>query len=76
MEPKTEGPQQSSMDITSVMLDVNEVGRLLGCSPRHVYRMADAGRMPRPVKLGRLVRWSRVVLEKWIEAGCPSCRQR
>ncbi|HOW69216.1 MAG TPA: helix-turn-helix domain-containing protein [Phycisphaerae bacterium] len=57
------------------LLDVKAVAELLGCSPRHVYRMADAGLMPRPVKLGSLVRWSRQGLEAWIAGGCRRCRQ-
>ncbi len=39
------------------LLDVRAVSALLNCSPRHVYRLSDSGRMPRPVKLGALVRW-------------------
>lgn len=55
------------------MLSVDDVAGLLACSSRHVYRLADMGRMPRPVKLGALVRWSRAAIETWIAAGCPSC---
>jgi len=54
------------------MLDVKAVARLLSCSTRHVYRLADAGRMPCPRKLGALVRWSRTELAAWIAAGCPT----
>lgn len=39
------------------LLDVGEVAELLGCSARHVYRLADAGRMPAPVRVGALIRW-------------------
>ncbi|MHB1037769.1 MAG: helix-turn-helix transcriptional regulator [Pirellulales bacterium] len=56
------------------LLDVLAVAAMLGCSARHVYRLADAGRMPAPVKLGALVRWDRAALDAWIGAGCPSCR--
>lgn len=55
-----------------VLLNVEQVATLLNCSPRHVYRLCDAGRMPRPVRLGALVRWNRAVIEAWIEAGCPA----
>ena len=55
------------------LFDVQQVGKLLNCSPRHVYRLADAGRMPRPLRLGSLVRWNRAAIEDWIAAGCPSC---
>lgn len=56
------------------MLDVKGVARLLGCSPRHVTRLAEAGRMPEPVRLGALVRWDRAGLAKWMAAGCPAVR--
>lgn len=56
------------------MLDVKGVARLLGCSPRHVNRLSEAGRMPDPVKLGALVRWDRAGLARWIAAGCPAVR--
>jgi excisionase family DNA binding protein len=57
------------------LLDVQAVAEMLGCSPRHVYRMTDVGRLPKNVKLGALVRWSKPAIEEWIAAGCPSVRQ-
>jgi excisionase family DNA binding protein len=59
---------------TAILLDVRAVAQLLDCSPRHVYRLADAGRMPVPVRIGALVRWSRQAITDWIAAGCPPCR--
>jgi excisionase family DNA binding protein len=59
--------------ILPALLDVRAVAQLLNCSQRHVYRLADAERIPRPVKLGALVRWDRVDIEDWIAEGCPSC---
>lgn len=59
---------------SSVLIDVRQTSILLGCSSRHVYRLSDAGRMPRPVKLGALVRWNRSEIEQWVTAGCPSVR--
>ena len=56
------------------LLDVKAVARFLSCSARHVYRLADSGRMPRPQKLGALVRWDRIELEKWLADDCPVCR--
>jgi excisionase family DNA binding protein len=61
---------------SAALLDVQAVAKLLDCSPRHVYRLSDAGRMPRPVKLGQLVRWRRAELHEWIAEGCPSCSER
>jgi len=55
------------------LLDVRTVAVLLGgCSTRHVRRLADAGRMPKPIKLGALVRWRRTEVQAWIDTGCPS----
>jgi excisionase family DNA binding protein len=58
------------------LLDVRTVASLLGCSARHVYRLADAGRMPGPVRLGSLVRWNRSEVERWIQDGCPTCARQ
>ncbi|TWT37012.1 Helix-turn-helix domain protein [Posidoniimonas corsicana] len=57
------------------LLDVRAVAERLDCSTRHVYRLADAGRMPAPVKLGTLVRWPQQSVDDWIAAGCPNIRQ-
>jgi excisionase family DNA binding protein len=56
------------------LLDVRAVAELLACSKRHVYRLSDAGRMPRPVALGRLIRWRRAELLNWVNDGCPPVR--
>lgn len=52
------------------MLDVRAVAELLRCSPRHVIRLADTGKMPKAMKLGALTRWSRSELSAWIAGGC------
>ncbi|MCH8851342.1 MAG: helix-turn-helix domain-containing protein [Planctomycetes bacterium] len=66
---------QSPPSVESALLDVEQVAAMLRCSARHIYRLADAAQMPRPVKLGALVRWRRVEIEDWIFDGCPSCRK-
>jgi excisionase family DNA binding protein len=53
------------------MLTVHDVAGMLNCSTRTVYRLIDSGRMPRPVRLGALVRWPRADIESWIALGCP-----
>lgn len=58
------------------LLDVQGVADLLNVSSRHVYRLADGGKMPRPIKLGAAVRWSRQTIENWIDAGCPNVATR
>lgn len=53
------------------LLDTHAVAALLGCSPRHVTRLRDAGLMPPAVRLGRLCRWPRAAIDAWVAAGCP-----
>lgn len=65
----------SAADASAKLLDVQSVADLLGCSTRHIYRLSDAGRMPAPVKLGSLVRWSAGAIREWIDQGCPSVRR-
>jgi excisionase family DNA binding protein len=59
---------------TAQLLDVRAVAQLLDCSTRHVYRLADAGKMPAPLRLGALVRWRRQDLDAWLSAGCKPIR--
>ena len=59
-----------------ILLDIEGVAGILRCSPRTVRRLTMSGRMPRPVKLGRLARWRAGELEDWISRGCPPCGAR
>jgi predicted DNA-binding transcriptional regulator AlpA len=55
-----------------LLLTDKQVGELLGCSSRHVRRLADCGRFPRPVKLGHLTRWLRSSVEAFVrDASVP-----
>jgi excisionase family DNA binding protein len=59
--------------VAAELLDVHAVAELLGrCSARHVRRLADANRLPAPIRIGRLVRWRRAQLLDWLAAGCPA----
>lgn len=68
-----------SLDTTapppSELLDVQQLAQLLHCSPRHCYRLADRGALPRPVRLGALIRWPRAAIDSWITAGCPAVQR-
>ena len=54
-----------------LLLSVEEVAALLGCSPSHVWRLHASGKVPKPVKLGRLVRWRRAEIAAWVGANAP-----
>ena len=59
----------------SLLIDVQDVAAMLQCSPRHVYRLCDAGRMPKPHRIGALCRWDRAAIVEWVTRGCPTCRE-
>jgi excisionase family DNA binding protein len=54
--------------------DARAVSRLLGCSWRTVYRLADSGRIPTGFKLGVLRRWDLSEIDAFIEGGCKPVR--
>ena len=43
---------------SQLLVSVGRVAKMLECSRRHIYRLRDAGKMPRPVRVGDLVRSS------------------
>jgi len=61
---------QSQAPSGPALIDVRQVAAKLGCSPKHVYRLAAAGRMPGPVHLGSLVRWNVTAIDDWLAGGC------
>jgi excisionase family DNA binding protein len=56
------------MDTDKVMLNVDEVARLLDVSSRHIRRLADSNQFPKPVRLGGCVRWHRSVVEQFLKS--------
>jgi len=58
--------------IAPELLDVHAVADMLSVPLGRVYQFAYVGTIPAPLKLGRLMRWSRRELLRWIDAGCPT----
>ncbi|WP_148593956.1 helix-turn-helix transcriptional regulator [Aquisphaera giovannonii] len=59
------------------VLTVKDLAARLSISTRQVWRLADAGMLPAPLRIGwRTVRWSREAIDQWIAAGCPRNRDR
>ena len=56
--------------------DVHAVATVLDCSPAHVRRMADDGRLVAPLKVGSLVRWDMDAIDRWLADGCPRVDRR
>ena len=55
------------------LLQAMDVAEKLSCSVRNVYRLADSGRLPKPIKVGSLNRWRCEDIEQWIECGGSVC---
>lgn len=55
-----------------VVVPVSAVADMLYVSERHIWALNSSGRLPRPIRLGRAVRWDRNELERWIAAGAPT----
>jgi excisionase family DNA binding protein len=66
---------KKSPEDRGLLIDVNEVAKLLNVSARHVYRMDEAGAIPKAIRIGAAVRWSLDEIRNWIAAGCPSAKQ-
>lgn len=63
--------KQQPQGVAKIALSAEEVADALGISRAHVFKLHSSGRLPRPVKLGRTVRWPRQDLEEWLAAGAP-----
>jgi len=56
---------------TDKFYNYDQMADLLGCTQRTVANLLAAGRIPKPVRLGRLVRWPVSQVDEWIADGCP-----
>lgn len=55
-----------------LMMTADELAETLCISLRQVWRLKAKGDLPKPVAIGRNVRWRRSDIVQWIEEGCPS----
>jgi hypothetical protein len=56
------------------LVGVESVAQLYACSARHVWRAADGGLIPPPLRIGRCRRWRIGALRDHIRAGCRPVR--
>ena len=59
-------PTEKRPDFEVGTYDVPGLAALLKCSERHVRNMADAGTIPGILRLGRLVRFHRGIVNDWL----------
>jgi excisionase family DNA binding protein len=62
--------------ITAATYDARDLAALLKISTRTVWRLADEGSIPGKLRVGKSVRWSRRVIDSWIESGCRKSKAR
>jgi excisionase family DNA binding protein len=62
----TYDPHNTTAAVPPEALDAEQVGALLGCSGRHVQRLAARGLFPAPIALGALRRWPRSAVLAWL----------
>jgi predicted DNA-binding transcriptional regulator AlpA len=48
------------------------LAQMLCVSERAIRKMNNSGRLPRPIRLGRSVRWRVAEIEAWLAAGAPA----
>ena len=61
-----------SFESAPLMMTADELAETLCISLRQVWRLKAKGDLPKPVTIGRNVRWRRSDILQWIEEGCPS----
>jgi len=72
-EPAAVPPQlPGNLDLATYR--VEDIAKGLQCSPRHVWRLVDRDLIPGKIRLGRLVRFSRRLVDEWIAGGCKPRR--
>lgn len=63
-------------DPNSLLIDVKDLGFLIGVSTATCWRMRSAAKLPPEVKLSPgCVRWRRSDVERWVSLGCPTRQQ-
>lgn len=53
------------------LLSADDLAKRLGVSMRSIRGWDASGRIPEPIRVGRLVRWPSDEIDDWIAARCP-----
>ena len=57
---------------TSQLISATELAELLKLSRRTLSRLQSRNALPKPIRLGRSVRWQLDAIRQWIADGCPN----
>ena len=64
-------PPAARLALKPFSVEASWAARLCGVSRATWYSLRKAGRIPKPVRLGRRVLWRVEELREWMAAGCP-----
>jgi predicted DNA-binding transcriptional regulator AlpA len=73
-ETSTQPGPPTAVQFTPLLVDIQGLAVLLSRSVPALERDQAAGRIPRPLRIGRSKRWPLAEIQDWIAAGCP-CRR-
>jgi predicted DNA-binding transcriptional regulator AlpA len=68
----TRTPEGGTPASTPFAVEAKEAARLCGVSRATWYKLRKAGKVPRPVRLGRRTIWRVDELREWMDSGCPA----
>jgi len=57
----------------TLLLDAKMLGQRLHLSRRQIYRLMNAKKIPRPLRIGGVWRWPESQIADWVAAGAPRC---
>lgn len=53
------------------LIDIERVSEILSLSKSTVWGLISADTLPKPIRIGRCVRWREIEIHAWVAAGCP-----
>lgn len=63
------GPAANAERPAAAAYTVANLARLVQCSERHIHRLNDARQIPGPFRVGRLLRFSKSLVDEWLTKG-------
>lgn len=72
----TANKDNATTDRNDMLVPIGDVAAMLALSRRTVFRLADAGKLPPPLRIGGSLRWRLADVRQWIADGCPIVAQQ
>ena len=67
--------QTSAVKDSTLLINAKELAEMLSVSPRHIWRMKAAGKLPRAIEIGHCVRWKLLDISNWLAMDCPAMKE-